>query len=63
MTSHVEMCFTIHAVNVGRRAEGRYGALPYQEFHETKLDPHVWGNGRKEETGETSEQLMVEARC
>ena len=31
----------IHAVNLSRRAGGRYGVLPYQEFHEANLDPQV----------------------
>ncbi len=31
----------IHAVSLNQRAEGRYGVLPYQEFHEANLDPQV----------------------
>jgi hypothetical protein len=31
----------IHAAKLSQGAAGRYGVLPYQEFHESNLDPQV----------------------
>jgi hypothetical protein len=37
----LDECFIIHAMKINRRAKGRYGVFPYQEFHEANLNPQV----------------------
>ena len=42
----------IHAVSLSQRAEGRYGVLPYQEFHEANLDPQIGAMVEKKKLAE-----------
>jgi hypothetical protein len=34
IASNLAECFIFHALSLSRSAEGRYGVLPYREFHE-----------------------------
>ena len=52
ITSNWDECFIIHALILSRRAEGRYGVLPYQEFHEANLDPQVGAMVEKKKLAE-----------
>jgi hypothetical protein len=41
IASNLDECFIFHVVRINPESDGRYGVLPYQEFHAATLDPQV----------------------